>query len=99
MKRIKDKFYALNVIDLLTCKYLEASIDAQLKNKDSSKLEKYVEMLKFTSNYIKELDNDFNLECKHALDLTRVVAIQEQEIITLKAKINRLEKHYETKGL
>jgi hypothetical protein len=99
MKRLTEKFKALNVIDLLICKYLEASIEAQLKNKDSSKLEKYVSMLKFTSNYIKELDNDLSIECKHTLDLTRVVAIQEQEIRTLKDKLNRLEKHYETKGL
>jgi hypothetical protein len=56
-------------------------------------------MLKFTSDYIKDLDNDFNVQCKHSLELTRVVAIQEQEIRMLKDKLNRLEKHYETKGL
>jgi hypothetical protein len=99
MKRLENKFKALNYVDLLTCKYLEASIDAELNKKDSSRLQKYVEMLKFTSDYIKDLDNDFNVQCKHSLELTRVVAIQEQEIRILKDKLNRLEKHYETKGL
>lgn len=99
MERLLKKFQALNYLDLLECKYIEASIEAIKSGKNSVKYENYAKMLKYSSNLIKELDADLESESKHSLNLTRVVAIQERELFELRNKIKRLEKHYETKGL
>lgn len=99
MDRLLKKFKAINYLDAITCKYIENSIDGHLNNKDTSRIDKYIEMIKFSSDFIKELDADLELEAKHSLNLSRIVAIQEQEIKQLKEKVKRLEKHYETKGL
>lgn len=99
MNRLLKKFQALNYLDLLECKYIQATIEAIAKDKNGSKYENYANMLRYSSNFIKELDADLETESKHNLNLTRIVAIQDRELTELRNKVKRLEKHYETKGL
>ena len=99
MDRVLKKFQALNYLDLLECKYIQASIEAIASGKSGKKYENYANMIKYGTNLIKELDADLETESKHNLNLTRIVAIQDRELVELRNKVKRLEKHYETKGL
>jgi archaellum component FlaC len=99
MERLLKKFKAINYIDALTCKYIGASIDRSIEKKNTSGIDKYIEMLKFSSDFIKELDNELVEVERDNNRLMRIVASQEIELQYLKEKVKRLEKHYEAKGL
>lgn len=89
MKRTLEKFEAINSVDLLICKYMSAQIERP-DNHDN--FEVYVRMLRKVNNHISSIHEDLEVEVKHSLNLTRVVAIQNREIEQLKIKIKHLEK-------
>ena len=99
MERLVNKFKAINYIDAIVCKYIQTSIEKSLKKQDTSRVDRYIAMLKFSSDFIKELDEELEVVERDNNRLMRVVSSQEQELNYLKEKVKRLEKHYETKGL
>lgn len=99
MDRLIKKFKAINYIDALTCKYIQSSIEKSMKKQNTQAIDKYIEMLKFSSSFINELYEQLNEVEGDNTRLMRIVAMQEYEISNLKDKVKRLEKHYETKGL
>ncbi len=90
-----------NTLIKLANKFLQASIESSIK-KDSDKALKYENEASDIAdclNHIEWLISNLEKECVKNVDLTRVIAIQEQELTYLKQKVERLNNEIQFRDL